>query len=46
MKLFRLFRHKKYGEPLDPPKPIIQEPSPDKSDLSGEIDDIKERRMN
>ena len=44
MKLYRLFRHKKYGEPIDPPKPI--EPSPDKSDISGEIDDIKERRMN
>ena len=46
MKVFRLYRHKKYGEPIDPPKPLPSENSPDKSDLSGEIDDIKNRRMN
>jgi hypothetical protein len=35
MKVYRLFRHKKYGEPLTPPKPILEE-SPTKSNDSME----------
>ena len=45
MKVFRLFRHKKYGEPLEPPKPIQSSRENGSDSSSPDLEEIKIRRM-
>lgn len=39
MKVFRLFRHKKYGEPIEPPKPVDEE-NEEEHNYAQDVEDI------